>query len=66
MYSSRKGTGKRKEKGRRKWEKRDYEIALECLIRAENDGVKGGLGKKVYEYWREKNMFEISVNNLMN
>ena len=41
-------------------------MAIECSIRAENDGVKGGLGKKVHMYWMEKNMFEITEKNLMN
>ena len=27
------------EKGRRKWKKLDCEVAIECRIRAENDGV---------------------------
>ena len=66
LYSNKKGKVSRNEKGRRKWEKLDYEVAIECRIRAENDGVKGGLGKKVHMYWMEKNMFEITEKNLMN
>ena len=67
LRSNRKGKVSRNEKGRRKWEKLDYEVAIECRIRAgENYGVKRGLGKKVHIYWMEKNMFEITEKNLMN
>ena len=55
LYSIKKGKVSRNENGRRKWEKLDYEVAIECRIRAENDGMKGGLGKKVHMYWMEKN-----------
>ena len=41
-------------------------MAIKCNIRAENDGIMRGLGKKVHGYWTEKNMFEISEKNLIN
>ena len=44
---------------------RREEVTIKCRIRGENDGVKGGLGKKVHMYWMEKNIFEITEKNLM-
>ena len=51
---------------RRKWEKNEYMNALERLLRAEEKGVKKGIGKIVHDLWMEKAMWEIDLKNLMN
>ena len=51
---------------RRKWEKSEYMNALERLLRAEEKGVKKGIGKIVHDLWMEKAMWEIDLKNLMN
>ena len=40
--------------------------ALECLLRAEEKGVKKGIGKIVHDLWIEMGMWEIDEKNLMN
>ena len=51
---------------RRKWEKSEYMNALECLLRAEEKGVKKGIGKIVHDLWIEMGMWENDEKNLMN
>ena len=40
--------------------------ALECLLRAEEKGVKKGIGKIVHDLWIKMGMWEIDEKNLMN
>ena len=40
--------------------------ALECLLRAEEKGLKIVIGKIVHDLWIEKGMWEIDEKNLMN
>ena len=39
---------------------------LECLLWAEEKGVKKGNGKIMHDLWIEKRMWEIDEKNLMN
>ena len=39
---------------------------LECLLKAEEKGIKTGIGKIVHELWIEKRIWHIHENNLMN
>ena len=39
--------------------------ALECLLRAEEKGVKKRIGKIVHDLWIEMAMWEIDEKNLM-
>ena len=66
LYTNRNTRRKREEHGRRKWEKKEYEIAIECKIRTEYDDVSRGIYKKVHEYWKAKGMWEIDEKILMN
>ena len=50
---------------RRKWEKSELMNALECL-KAEEKGVKKGIGKIVHDLWIEMGMWGIDKKNLMN
>ena len=45
IYTRRKTKTRTSKKPRRKWEKSEYMNALECLLRAEEKGVKKGIGK---------------------
>ena len=40
--------------------------ALECLLRADEKGVKKGIGKIVHDLWIKMGMWEIDEKNLMN
>ena len=40
--------------------------ALECLLRAEEKGVKKGIGKIVHDLWIKMGLWEIDEKNLMN
>ena len=66
LYSVNNKPKNRKEKGRRKWKKEEYEIALECRMEAEADCKPGGLGKKTSEFWKQLGMWEIEEKLLMN
>ena len=66
IYIRRKTKTRTSKNPRRKWEKSDYMNALECLLRAEEKGVKKGIGKVVHDLWIEKGMWKIDEKNLMN
>ena len=64
IYTRRKTKARTTKNPRRKWEKSDYTNALECLLRAEEKGVKKGIGKIVHDLWIEKGMWEIDEKKL--
>ena len=66
IYTRRKTKTRTTKNPRRKWEKSEYMNALECLLRAEEKGVKKGIGKIVHDLWIEMGMWEIDEKNLMN
>ena len=66
IYSRRKTKTRTTKNPRRKWEKCDYMNVLECLLSAEEKGVKKGIGEIVHDLWIEMGMWEIDEKNLMN
>ena len=66
IYTRRKTKTRTTKNPRRKWEKSEYMNALECLLRAEEKGVKKGIGKIVHDLWIEMGMWETDEKNLMN
>ena len=66
LYTGKKTLKKRKVGSRRKWTNKDYEIAVECRFRVEAEGIHHQIGRNVHECWKEKNMFDIEENILMN
>ena len=66
IYTRRKTKTRTTKNPRRKWEKSEYMNALECLLRAEEKGVKKGIGKIVHDLWIEMGIWEIDEKNLMN
>ena len=54
IYTRRKTKTRTSKNPRRNWEKSEYMNALECLLRAEERGVKKGIGKIVHDLWIEK------------
>ena len=65
IYTRRKTKTRTTKNPRRKWEKSDYMNALECLLRAEEKGVKKGIGKIVHDLWIEMGMWETDEKTLM-
>ena len=59
IYTRRKTKRRTTKNPRRKWQKSDYMNVLECLLRAEEKGVKKGIGKIVHDLWIEMGMWEI-------
>ena len=57
IYTRRKTKTRTSKNPRRKWEKSEYMNALECLLWAEEKGVKKGIGKIVHDSWIEKGMW---------
>ena len=66
IYTRRKIKTRTTKNPRRKWDKSEYMNALECLLRAEEKGVKKGIGKIVHDLWIEMGIWEIDEKNLMN
>ena len=66
IYTRRKTKTRTTKNPRRKWEKSEYMNVLECLLRAEEKGVKKGIGKIVHDLWIEMGMWEIDGKKLMN
>ena len=66
IYTGRKTKTRTTKNARRKWEKSEYMNALECLLRAEEKGVKKGIGKIMHDLWTEMGMWESDEKHLMN
>ena len=62
IYTRRKTRTRISKNARRKWEKSEYMNALKCLLRAEKNAVKKGIGKIVHDLWIEKGMRQIEPN----
>ena len=66
IYTRRKTKKRILKNPRIKWRKSEYMNASKCLLRAEKEMVKKGIGKIVHDLWTEKEMWKIHQKNLMN